>query len=353
MADRDVFPARVNRPRSTSPARRKSIFTLLVAIALVLSFAVTVLSSVMRLTNLGLGCAGWPECYGVIAAPGYGIEPGPSGAGAGRSQAFFPNSIVARGHRAVASLLLLSIIAIAVIAWRQRGDPQQPVAVPMALLGLSLFLALLGAWFGSPLLRPPVMLANLLGGMAMVGLLWWLYLSVRGIPSRAEPRRMGAYRLWAILGLAAVVAQTALGGWMSGNFAALACTTVPDCNGLWWPSMDFSAGFSPSRTLEVDTAGKVIIDQAAVTAIHVGHRIGAVFVLLFVGGLGYKALRSGGRIAVIGIAILALLLAQASLGIAIVAFSAPLPVVVAHNAVAVLLWLALIGLIRSLSLLEV
>jgi cytochrome c oxidase assembly protein subunit 15 len=92
----------------------------------------------------------------------------------------------------------------------------------------------------------------------------------------------------------------------------------------------------------------VIINQAVVTAIHMVHRIGAVFVLLFLGALGYKTAKLGGRFLVVGIAILAILLLQALMGIAVVVFSAPLLVVVAHNAVAALLWLAVITLIHSL-----
>ena len=326
----------------------KSMFARLVAISLALSFAVIVFSSLMRLSNLGLECAGWPECYGQIRAPGFADDPDPAVVGSEGPQVFIPDSFVGRGHRAVASLLLLAVIAMAIIAWQRRGDPRQPVALPMALLGLSLFLALIGVWYGTPLLRPPVALANILGGMAMLALLWWLYLFVRGGPVRGGSRRVVMYRRWAVLGLTAVVAQTALGGWMSANFAALACTTFPDCNGSWWPPMNIAEGFSLSRTLAVNADGKVAIDQAVVTAIHMVHRIGAVFVLLFVGGLGYKTARLGGRFLVIGIAILAILLVQASIGIAVVVFSAPLLVVVAHNAVAALLWLAVITLIYSL-----
>lgn len=303
----------------------------------------------MRLSNLGLGCNGWPECYGQIHALGPGGDLDPSIAGPGNLQVFVPDSFVGRGHRAVASLLLLAVIAMATIAWRRRSDPRQPVAQPMVLLGLSLFLALIGVWFGSPLLRPLITLANLLGGMTMLALLWWLYLSVRvGPVPGGMPRGAAAYRVWAVLGLTAVIVQTAIGGWVSANFAALACTTIPDCNGSWWPPMNIPEGLSPTRTLAVDAGGKVIIDQAVVTAIHMFHRIGAVFVLLFVGLLGYKTAKLGGRFRVFGIAILASLLVQALMGIAVIVFSAPLMVVVAHNAVAVLLWLAVIALIHTL-----
>lgn len=326
---------------------RTSAFARLVAVSLALSLAVIVLSALMRLSNQGLECAGWPECYGQIHAPG--AVANPSAAGPSRSQAILPNSFIDRGHRAVASLLLLAVIAMAAIAWRRRGDPRQSVALPMSLLGLSLFLALLGVWFGSPLLKPPVTLANLLGGMAMLALLWWLYLTTRGDAARDVPARALIYRRWAVLGLAAVIVQTALGGWTSANFAALACTTFPDCNGSWWPPMDVAEAFSLSRTLAVDADGKVIIHEAAVTAIHMAHRIGAAFVLLFVGVLGYKAARLGGRLQAAGVAILAILLLQVSLGVAVVVFSAPLYAVVAHNAAAALLWLALITLIYFLS----
>ena len=44
-----------------------------------------------------------------------------------------------------------------------------------------------------------------------------------------------------------LVAQIALGGWVSTNYAVLACTDFPTCNGQWVPQMDFAHGFQHAR----------------------------------------------------------------------------------------------------------
>lgn len=302
----------------------------------------------MRLSNQGLGCDDWPDCYGridtvkyagdIAATASRGLQPG----------TLAPPTAVERAHRGVASILLIFILAFVIVAWRRRKDSGSHMALSLAALAVTLFLAVLGVLYGSPLLRPPVVMANLLGGMTLLGLLWWLYLSrgrgpVAEVSPGAEPLRK-----WALLGLALVVVQTTLGGWMSSNFSALACSTFPLCNGDLWPDMDILGGFTVRHLLDVSPEGRVIVEQAAITGIHVVHRIGAVLVFLFVGWLGYRAVRLGGRIRGLGLAVLALLGLQVLLGVTTVILSAPLGIVVMHNATAALLWLTLLALIYYL-----
>jgi cytochrome c oxidase assembly protein subunit 15 len=301
----------------------------------------------MRLSNQGLGCDDWPDCYGSIDVVKYARDVGAPESAPARTSAITPPTFVERAHRIVASVLQLFIMAIAIIAWLRRKNPEQYVALPAALLGLSLFLAFLGIWYGSPLLRPVVVMANLLGGIVMVGMFWWLWLSLIREPVRNTC--VGAYRKWAIAGLVVVIIQTSLGGWMSSNFAALACNTFPDCNGSWWPDMNISEGFTMRSKLDVDAEGRVIVDQAAVTGIHMMHRVGAAFVLLFVGWLGYKVMKLGGRFYAVGRVILIILLLQVLIGITVVIFGSPLSIVVVHNLEATLLWLSIITLIYYLS----
>ena len=325
----------------------KSLFARLVAISLFLSLVLVVLSSLMRLSNQGLGCDDWPECYGSIDVVKYARDVGAPESAPARTSAITPPTFVERAHRVVASVLQLFIMAIAIIAWLRRKNPEQCVALPAALLGLSLFLAFLGVWYGSPLLRPVVVMANLLGGIMMVSMFWWLWLSLVREPVRNT--RVGAYRKLAIAGLVVVIIQTSLGGWMSSNFAALACTTFPDCNGSWWPDMNISEGFTMRSKLDVDAGGRVIVDQAAVTGIHMMHRVGAAFVLLFIGWLGYKVMKLGSRFYAVGRVILIILLLQVLIGVTVVIFGSPLSIVVVHNLEATLLWLSIITLIYYLS----
>ena len=327
----------------------KSLFARLVVVSLFLSLALIVLSSLMRLSNQGLGCDDWPECYGSIDVVKYAKDIDVSKSAIAGIAAITPPSLVERAHRVVASILQLLIIAIAIIAWLRRKNPGQHIVLPIVLLGLSLSLAFLGVWYGSPLLRPTVVMANLLGGIIMVGVFWWLWLSLNH--KRAHDiGSVNVYRKWAIAGLVVVIIQTSLGGWMSSNFAALACTTFPDCNGSWWPDMNVSEGFTIRNKLDVDAEeGRVIVDKAGATSIHMAHRLGAIFVLLFVSWLGYKAMKLGGRFRAVGRAILIILLLQVLIGVTVVVFGSPLNVVVAHNFEAALLWLSIITLIYYLS----
>jgi len=78
--------------------------------------------------------------------------------------------------------------------------------------------------------------------------------------------------------VALLALQIALGGWVSSNYAVLACGGFPQCNGQWWPDMDFGQGFTLLR--ELGRAGDgAYLSVDALVAIHFAHRAFA-FVLL-------------------------------------------------------------------------
>jgi len=81
---------------------------------------------------------------------------------------------------------------------------------------------------------------------------------------------------WGVLAL--LVLQVALGGWVSTNYAVLACQDIPTCQGRWWPPMDFESGFTLRRPLGLRPDGSALPFEA-LTAIHMVHRLGAVVVL--------------------------------------------------------------------------
>ena len=84
------------------------------------------------------------------------------------------------------------------------------------------------------------------------------------------------------------------------------------------------------------TAAGAPLSQEALTAIHWMHRFGALVTVLYLGSLAIALLRAPG-LARLGALLLALVLAQAALGIANVVASQPLALAVAHNAGAALL----------------
>jgi cytochrome c oxidase assembly protein subunit 15 len=283
----------------------------------------------VRLSDAGLGCPDWPGCYGhLVGVPDEAHEH------AAAAQAF-PGKPVEAGkawkemvHRYFAGILGLLILAIAVIAWRAREELEQSPLLPTVLVGIVGFQALLGMWTVTLLLKPVIVTAHLLGGMTTLSLLLWLWL--RQTPPRAASPVGTLLRLGSLLAVLAVAAQIALGGWVSSNYAALACTDFPTCNGAWLPpNMDFRHAFQFRRELG-QTADGALLSHGALTAIQWTHRIGALAVLTLVGSLAIALIRHA-RWRNAGLLLGLLLALQVTLGISNVLMSLPLAVAVAHN----------------------
>jgi cytochrome c oxidase assembly protein subunit 15 len=136
-------------------------------------------------------------------------------------------------------------------------------------------------------------------------------------------------------GMLVLFGQIALGGWTSTNYAALACTDFPACHGSLWPTADYADAFHIVRELGMTADGE-LLSNAALTAIHWSHRVGALVAgsLLLVLGVAL-AQRRGTQ--ALGLALVAGLLLQVSLGVANVLLSLPLGLAAAHNAGAALL----------------
>ena len=319
-----------------------SLYRPLVLCSVVLTFLVIVVGAYVRLEDAGLGCPDWPGCYGqLLGVPDEVHE-------LARAEQAFPGKSVDAGrawkemfHRYLAGMLGLLIAAIAVIAWRRRAAIGRPPWLASALVLLVAFQATLGMWTVTMLLQPAIVTLHLLGGMAIFALLLWLALWEINPPA-APAAAARALRPWAAAGIAVLVAQIALGGWVSTNYAALACTEFPTCHGEWLPAMDFGHAYHVLRDLGVTATGAPLSHEA-LTAIHWSHRLGAVVTLVCVGFLALWALCIP-RLRTVGAALLVLLLAQAGLGIANVLLRLPLVLAAAHNAGAALLLAALVML---------
>jgi cytochrome c oxidase assembly protein subunit 15 len=310
--------------------------------ACVIALCVVVLGAWVRLSDAGLGCPDWPGCYGELVLPN---DP----ALREELQQAFPERALDASkawremiHRYLATTLGMLITGIALLGWLNRRDPQQPVGLPVALLALVIFQGLLGMWTVTLLLKPLIVMAHLLGGLATTALLFWLILDHRrraggGITPRAVPA--------AVAGLVILIMQIALGGWTSSNYAALACPDLPTCAGQWWPSeADFSEGFVMWRGLGVDYEFGVL-DAPARIAIHYTHRLGAGITFLFLSFLAWRYWRSGsGPLQQAGLLVALALTVQVLLGMSIVWFGLPLSLATAHNGVAALLLLTMLNL---------
>ncbi|WP_078121208.1 COX15/CtaA family protein [Thiosocius teredinicola] len=310
-------------------------FTILAAL---LAFAVILLGAYTRLADAGLGCPDWPGCYGHLTVPEseeHVVEKHYLEQRALEPEKGWKEMV----HRYFAGTLGLCILAIAVWAWvRRRRDPDQPVWLPTFLLALVVFQAALGMWTVTLLLKPVVVMSHLLGGFATFALL--VLLALRTAPARPKPTT-GDWRLAGAIGVIVLVAQIALGGWTSSNYAAVSCPDFPMCQGSWMPDMDFKEGFVLWRGLGVNYEYGVL-DSPARTAIHYTHRIGALVTFLYLAWLVVKLLRSAGGLAGSAMLVGVLLLTQIALGIGNVVMHLPLGVATAHNGVAALLLVSLV-----------
>jgi heme a synthase len=293
----------------------------LTLVSLVLAFVVVVVGAYVRLSDAGLGCPDWPLCYG-RPLPG-DIADGDALAKAWKEM----------GHRYLAGALGVLIFILTLLGWRQRRSAW----LAATILALVVFQATLGAWTVTMLLKPAIVTSHLLGGMVMLALLAWLALAQF---AHAPAPQAKALRIPAVMGLTVLAVQIALGGWVSANYAALACPDLPLCLGELLPPMDFGNAFHFVRELGQTPSGE-LLRREALTAIHWTHRVFALLTVGVLAWVSYRTLKLSKTLAgIVG----ALLLLQFLLGVANVAVSRPLPLAAAHNAGAALLLVALVVL---------
>jgi cytochrome c oxidase assembly protein subunit 15 len=285
--------------------------------AVALTFVVVVVGAYVRLSDAGLGCPDWPLCYG-RPVPDQGED---------------PRAWKEMGHRYLAGTLGILIFVLLLVSLRTRQSPR----LAGAIAALVVFQATLGKWTVTMLLKPAIVVAHLLGGMALLALLVWFALERMRQQESPEAR---ALRIPALLALIAVGVQILLGGWVSANYAALACPDLPLCLGQAVPPMDFGNAFHVLRELGRTDAGE-LLPQAALTAIHWSHRM---FALVAVAVAGWTVFAAGKTLRGLAITIGLLLLLQFALGVANVVFSLPLALAAAHNAGAAALLASLVVL---------
>lgn len=197
-----------------------------------------------------------------------------------------------------------------------------------------------GMWTVTLKLMPLVVTLHLLGAMILFMALMAQYNRVQPQPVvdvAAQPLRP-----WVRALLVLVVVQVGLGGWVSSNYAALACTDFPMCHASWWPEMDMEGAFELWRPLGMRADGNAL-DYTALTAIHYVHRLVAYLVFVCAGVLAWRVRRMTGLVrlsAWLG----AVLVAQLLSGLANVFLGWPLLAALLHTAGAA----ALIGIVFML-----
>lgn len=328
-------------PVALQSRARAAPFLKLLAFALFLTFDLIMFGAFVRVTDAGLGCPDWPGCYGKaspIGAMGQ-IREAAQALPDGPVTVF--KAWVEMLHRYVAAGLGLIIIALVVFAHRDRTR-RASVALAWFTLAWILLQGAFGAWTVTLKLQPAIVTAHLLGGMVLFGLLVAQWVRVR----RQDGLTTLSAGLRRLAGAAALVllVQIMLGGWVSTNYATLACEDFPTCQGQWWPVADFARGFEIWRPLGRTADGAALPFQA-LTAIHLTHRLWAAVAFAFLAALAWRLRAQDAR----GARWLGgLLLLQLVTGLTNIFLDWPLVAAVAHTGgAAALLGLTLMVALRA------
>lgn len=295
-----------------------------------------------RLTDSGLGCPDWPGCYGTSS-------PFAAHADIHAAQSLLPTGPVTflkawieMIHRYFAMSVGVLIIVLMVMAWVKRRELKQSPWFATWLFILVCVQGAFGAWTVTMKLQPVIVTTHLMLALTLLGSLVWLASRQMSQASVAADPGALRWRWAALVGLALLVFQIALGGWVSTNYAVLACTDFPTCQGQWVPPMDFHNGFKLWRELG-KTAGGEVIPMDALVAIHWVHRTFAVVVVLYLAWLATR-LRRHAALRKPSMLVLMLVFVQFATGLSNIVFQWPLLNAIAHNGGAAVLLLLLVML---------
>jgi heme a synthase len=313
-----------------------------------LALIVVMLGAYTRLGDAGLGCPDWPGCYGHLIVPETTTE-------IAKAQQTFQQIVEPAKawkemvHRYFAGSLGVLIVILTI--WgltRKKQHSGQPVVSLFLLVLLVIFQAVLGMWTVTWLVQPLVVSAHLMGGMIITALLWYVTLASKpqqpiAIPSSA------CFKPWAILALFIIIGQLFLGAWTSTHYAAIICTTFPDCHGSLFPPLNLKHAFNFTQTIGINYEGGVL-DTASRITIQMMHRYGALITSLIVGILALRLICSKKAVQLhgLGVILLVVLCIQVLLGIANVLWLLPMPIAVAHNGMAAILLMTVVTLIYKL-----
>jgi cytochrome c oxidase assembly protein subunit 15 len=334
-----------------APRMRRLALTLL---TLFLTFDLVMVGAFTRLTDSGLGCPDWPGCYGHATPMGASTHIADAQQAMPSGPVTQQKAWIEMVHRYLAMAVGALIVVLTCWAWwdrwQSRGTGLLRQLSPWwatATLFWVCVQGLFGALTVTMKLFPAIVSLHLLGAYGLLGLLvvqavGW------GRGSAGEDGRH--LRALVALGLGVVVLQAMLGAWVSTNYAVLACSEFPLCQGQWWPAMDFAAGFEIWRPLGSSADGAILSFQA-LTAIHYGHRLFALVAFAVLAWV-YWRLRTAPHLQSPRRYLGLLLLAQLVTGLSNVVLDWPLAAAVLHTGgagalIAVLTWLYVLTFTRA------
>jgi len=317
------------------------MFRKLCLLGAIVALLVIILGAYVRLSNAGLGCPDWPGCYGQAVV-------NDSTQFKADAELAFPQQPLdtakawkEMSHRYLAGTLAVLVLSLLPFAWRlpeQRGPAAIGLSLSLWLLvGLQ---AALGMWTVQLKVMPIVVTLHLLLGFLTFWTLSWTYLRVQ---PEVTARTLKVGPIWlAPIGILILFLQIVLGGWVSSNYAALACSDFPRCNGLWLPDADYATALNLFQGLIAGDSSP--LDSSAQLAAHWLHRLGALFSFVMLSWVMLSATNDENPKPMrrAGVLLSMLLLVQIGLGIINIKHSLPLWSAVAHNAFAALLMLPLL-----------
>ncbi|WP_431098067.1 COX15/CtaA family protein [Polaromonas aquatica] len=355
--------------KNASVTQRLRVLTL---VTLFLTFDLVIFGAFTRLTDSGLGCPDWPGCYGSASPVGAQIHIEAAQTAMPTGPVTHSKAWIEMIHRYLATGVGVLILTLTVTSWlerkrissdrraalrsdsplggqritqsEKRGGSVSPWWPTVTLIWVCLQGAF-GALTVTMKLFPAIVTMHLLGGLGLLALL--RAQAVRYAQAYGDNVIIlsGGLRLAVLAAFALLWVQIALGGWVSTNYAVLACTDFPACQNSLWPPMDFNQGFTLWRGLGAGHGGANISFEA-LTAIHYVHRLMAYFVFAVFLALAFylhrvSAFRTSARW------LAGLVLLQAVTGVSNVVLGWPLLAAVMHTGGAAALVIVLSGVVFS------
>lgn len=332
------------RNRHAAPAQRLRTLTL---VTLFLTFDLVLFGAFTRLTDSGLGCPDWPGCYGSVSPVGARAEIAAAQEAMPTGPVTFSKAWIEMIHRYLATAVGVLILVLASVSWMERRQLAVSFWWPLLTLFWVCLQGAFGAWTVTMKLFPAIVTLHLLGGMGLLALLRAQSVAY----TLADPASTGRLtvapgaRTALIVVFVLLWVQIALGGWVSTNYAVLACSDFPTCQGSWWPPMDLREGFTIWRELGEGRNG-ASIPFAALTGIHYVHRLSAYGVFLAMFWLAWMLWPTEAMRPVVRW-MLGLALWQLVTGMANVVLDWPLLAAVSHTGGAAALVIVLTGALAS------
>jgi cytochrome c oxidase assembly protein subunit 15 len=269
------------RNRQATPLRRRQALTVL---TLFLTFDLVLFGAFTRLTDSGLGCPDWPGCYGNASPVGAHGEIAAAQSAMPTGPVTHVKAWIEMLHRYVATAVGVLILTLTAMGWATRRQPASHGANNPWWPTLTLFWVCVqgafGAWTVTLKLFPAIVTLHLLGALVLLVMLCaQVARDGKAQGTIMETRVPTQVRRLLLITALLTLVQITLGGWVSTNYAVLACQDFPACQGSWWPEMDFSQGFRIWRELGLQADGSPL-HFAALTAIHYTHRLVAYAVVI-------------------------------------------------------------------------